>query len=45
MAPGTSLGDAGPLPDGVAFDQQRMAPLLDDTIGSGEAKDLGVDDR
>ena len=42
MAPGTSLGDAGPLPDGVPFDQQRMAPLINDRVGSKEAADLGV---
>jgi membrane-bound serine protease (ClpP class) len=42
MAPGTSLGDSGPLPEGVPFDQQRMAPLIDDRVGSTEAADLGV---
>jgi len=42
MAPGTSLGDSGPLPDGVPFDQARMAPLIDDRVSSQQAADLGV---
>ncbi len=42
MAPGTSLGSAGPLPDGVAFDQVRMAPLINDRVGSKEAATLGI---
>ena len=42
MAPGTHLGNSGPLPDGVAFDQARMAPLIDDTVGTNEAADLHI---
>jgi membrane-bound serine protease (ClpP class) len=42
MAPGTSLGDSGPLPEGVPFDQRRMAPLIDDRVSSQQAADLGV---
>ncbi|HEX7442671.1 MAG TPA: NfeD family protein [Acidimicrobiales bacterium] len=45
MAPGTRLGDTGPLPAGVPFDEKRMAPLRDHTVSSGEAKDLGITAR
>jgi membrane-bound serine protease (ClpP class) len=42
MAPGTTLGDSGPLPEGVPMDVNRMAPLIDDTVDATEAADLGV---
>ncbi len=42
MAPGTTLGDSGPLPDGVPMDEARMAPLINDTVSSSEAADLKV---
>jgi membrane-bound serine protease (ClpP class) len=42
MAPGTSLGNAGPMPVGVPFNQERMTPLINDRVGSKQAADLGV---
>ncbi|MGZ4703998.1 MAG: NfeD family protein [Acidimicrobiales bacterium] len=42
MAPGTTLGDSGPLPEGVPMDEARMAPLINDTVSSTEAADLQV---
>jgi membrane-bound serine protease (ClpP class) len=41
MAPGTRLGDAGPpLTDGL--DEERLAPLLDRTVNTQEAAELGI---
>ena len=42
MAPGTSLGNSGPLPEGIPMDTQRMAPLINDTVSSSQAADLNV---
>ncbi len=42
MAPGTTLGDSGPLPEGIPMDEARMAPLINDTVSSSEAADLQV---
>jgi len=42
MAPGTSLGNSGPLPEGIPMDTQRMAPLINDTVSSSQAADLSV---
>ncbi|HEY6532184.1 MAG TPA: NfeD family protein [Acidimicrobiales bacterium] len=41
MAPGTRLGDTGePLIDGL--DMARIGPLVDRTVNSEEARDLGI---
>lgn len=46
MAPGTRLGDAGPLRDGVDYtNPARIPPLADHTVSSGEAKDLAITTR
>jgi membrane-bound serine protease (ClpP class) len=45
MAPGTRLGNAGMPVAGVPFDEVRMLPLRDKTVGAGEAKDLGITTR
>lgn len=42
MAPGTTLGDSGPLPEGVPMDEARMAPLINDTVSSTQAAELKV---
>jgi len=42
MAPGTTLGDSGPLPEGIPMNTERMAPLINDTVSSSEAADLKV---
>jgi membrane-bound serine protease (ClpP class) len=42
MAPGTRLGNSGPLPEGVPFDQARMAPLVNDTVSTNQAADLHI---
>ena len=42
MAPGTRLGNSGPLPDGVPFDVERMAPIINDTVNANQAADLGM---
>jgi membrane-bound serine protease (ClpP class) len=46
MAPGTRLGNAGPLRAGVDYlHPERIPPLADHTVGSGEAKDLAITAR
>jgi membrane-bound serine protease (ClpP class) len=46
MAPGTRLGDAGPLRAGVNYlNPQRVALIQDRTVSSGEAKDGAITTR
>jgi membrane-bound serine protease (ClpP class) len=42
MAPGTTLGDSGPLPEGIPMNTERMAPLIDDTVSATQAAELNV---